>query len=119
MTAKQIFIARTNVDADVAARYVRIAESRVRSYLHYGEDGDVSGFSDAVAQIAMYLYQEDQARARIDELGGMSSESFSEGGVSVRNEYGKTTELVAGYEALINQVLSGLSRYTNNVVRFL
>ena len=102
MTAKQIFIARTNVDADVAARYVRIAESRVRSYLHYGEDGDVSGFSDAVAQIAMYLYQEDQARARIDELGGMSSESFSEGGVSVRNEYGKTTELVAGYEALIN-----------------
>lgn len=120
MTAKQILIARAELEDDVAANYVRMAEGRVRFYLHYRHDEDVSCFSDAIAQIALYLYQEDQVRVTQSENGGVSAESFQEGGVSVRNEYGRQTDLITGYEKLIGDVLKQIDEFSNTrVVRFI
>lgn len=127
MTAREIVIRRTTLEADEASTYVRMAESRVRSYLHYDEDDDLSGFSSVVADIAILMWDEDKAR-RAAEVSkkdtDLSSESFSEGGVSVRKDYRSGYDVAGAYEDMIAKKLSTLSGFikiTNDMqkVRFI
>jgi hypothetical protein len=122
MTAKEIFKTRTGIQDDVAARYVKLAENRVRAYLRYNEFEDVAQFSDAVARIALYMYYED-VEAKAANESNVASESFSEGGVSTSRTYNTQaqTSTRSGYETLIDGVLEDLTQYIkgNRSVRFL
>ena len=122
MTAKEIIKIRTDIQDDVAARYVKLAENRVRAYLRYNEFEDVAQFSDAVARIALYLYYED-AETKAASESNVESESFSEGGVSTSRTYTTQAQTSTrnGYEALINGVLEDLTQYIkgNRRIRFL
>lgn len=114
MTAREIVTMRTAMESDVASAYVRMAEGRVRSYLHYQEDDDVSGFNAVIADIAILLYDEDKARTASSAAYGtaeLESESFSEGGVSVRKDYRSGYDVAGAYEDMIAKKLSGLSAF--------
>ena len=127
MTAREIVTRRTAMDSDVASTYVRIAESRVRSYLHYEDDDDLSGFSPVIADIAILLWDEDKARTAAEAAknsADLSSESFSEGGVSVSKNYRSGFEVGGAYENMIAQKLATLSDFIKatddmNKVRFI
>ena len=110
MTAQEIFAQRTGTEVDKASFYTGLAESKVREYLCYGDEDDLSKFSTTTADVAVLYYQRD---AQVQTLGSapLKSESFTEGAVSQSKTYLTAGDIYASYDAQAESVLSGIRRY--------
>lgn len=116
---KQIML-RTGLDETEAKKYLQLAEDRVRLYLAYQDDEDVSAFASVIADVGSLLYERQQAMQTAQQAwmqtAGMSSKSYSEGPVSVHETYanyegGASAAVSASYETQINQSLQSIARY--------
>lgn len=120
MVALKQIIARTGLSETDAKTYLEMAEDRVRLYLNYSDDEDVSRFTPAIADIACLLYERQQAITTAQQAwmqtAGMSSKSYSEGPVSVHETYaswdgGASATVTASYEAQIQNTLNTIARF--------
>lgn len=125
MTAFEITKFNTGLEDDALVRtLVKQAEARVRQYLGYREDEDVTWAAASTADIATVLYQRLKAtQTNISTLTEGSTpvkaESFSEGGVSVSYTYEGGTELIQSFDEQIASILEALKPYQKGRVRFL
>lgn len=115
MTALEKFTARTGSNDE---QYLEMAEDKVRLYLNYTEDDDLSFFSSIVVEIAITLYEKKQAvqvvQTSFIQRAGLSSKSYSEGPVSVSESYSDKTagaEISAVYDNAIKELLNSIARY--------
>lgn len=108
MTAAEIFEQRTRKDGD---DWIAMAEDAVRAYLRYSEDESLDRFAFAVADIAVTYYQMDQAVKAAEVQPGVKSESFTEGKVSVKQDYLSSAEMSAQYETKVQTALADLKRF--------
>ena len=111
MTAVEIIVLRTGMTAEKATQYAALAEQKVREYLRYDTDEDVSRFASTVADVAVLYYQRDTQVAALGTASLLKSASFSEGGVSESKTYLTAGELFEVYEARADKVLDGIMRY--------
>lgn len=116
MTALDIVKTRTQIPSDQALVYIQMAEVRASSYTGIS---DFTDYPSEIAQIAMYLYMEDTIRDLDDAAGGVSSESYSEGGVSISKTYGDLTTKTAECESNIMKVLRSIKERTAGRLRFI
>ena len=88
MTALELFTARTGSNDE---QFVTLAEDKVRLYLNYLDEDDLTRFSSTVGEIAVLLYEKKQAVQAVQtafiQRAGLSSKSYSEGPVSVSESY--------------------------------
>lgn len=107
----------TTTEEAVAERIM--AEETIRAYLGYDGKTPVSQFFATVVQIAVYriMSKKAQAQATENNTSGAVSESFSEGAVSVKTDYGEPGNITGKYQTLIDQVLTrDLGRFRRPVV---
>lgn len=120
MTAIEIVMRRTGMSQEDAEFYVAMAEARIRSYLHLGDEADLSSYVFATADIAVLYYQKDQSNMNLSKSYGWNSESFTEGGVSTSHNLMNGATVQSTYDNAINDVLIGLDSDGGvSVVRFL
>lgn len=109
---------RTEMSESDARLYQDMAGDRVRLFLGYKPDEDITRFSAVISDIAVLLYQkhtEQQAaqKAWIDNAG-VQSRHLTEGNVSVNETYavaGGTSEIGEAYETRMTATLQTLARY--------
>ena len=113
MTAQEMFILRTNATAEVAEMYIEMAQQKVREFLRYEAEEDVTKFASAVADVAVLYYQRDQQIQTMNETAstGLKSESFTEGAVSASKNYLTAGDVFGMYDARTDKVLDGIRRY--------
>lgn len=111
-------IARTGLSDSDAKNYLSMAEDRVRLYLNYSDDEDIARFSSALADIAVSLYDKktatDKAKETYMTTAGMTGKSYTEGPVSVHENYGTAdgwAGVSAAYDAEIQNALNTLARF--------
>ena len=114
MTALQIATARGLTDSEKI--YIDIAEERVRLYLAYKDDEDISPFASVIADIALALRDRQKAitAAQAAYTAGLTSKSYTEGPVSVHETYGDATggaEISASYDKQVDASLASIARY--------
>lgn len=118
-TLKEI-IARTGLSESDAKQYMRMAEDKIRLYLAYREDEDISMFSSAISDVAVLLHQKktavDTAQARWLLTAGLDSKQYTEGQVSIRETYaganGSAGATVSqAYDEQIQSTLNTIQRY--------
>lgn len=121
MTVSEIIQLRTDLtDAETIASYVDLAEQRVRAYLNYEPSDDIERFSYTTADVAITLYNEDQAiKQAAASPSNLSAESFSEGGVSTSYTYKGTDSMKSEYEKTVASILSDLKPYIKRFVKFI
>lgn len=118
MTALEALTAR-GLSASDAQQYLAQAEDRVRLYLNYGPDDDLSRFSLVIADIASDLYDKQTAvtaaKTAYIANAGLTGKSYSEGPVSVHENYAAADSGWASvgdaYEKQIQGSLNILARY--------
>lgn len=96
-----------------------MAEETIRAYMGYDGKTPVSQFFATIVQIATYriLSKKAQAAAAENNTSGAVSESFSEGAVSVKTDYGTPGNITEKYQELIDGVLQrDLGRFRRPVV---
>lgn len=108
MTAEEIFEQRTGEDGK---DYIAMAEDAVRAYLCYDKEESLDRFAFAIADIAVTYYQRNQAMAGEGATPGVKSESFTEGKVSVKQDYLTSAELSAQYDTKVQTALADLKRF--------
>lgn len=111
MTAEDIFYLRTKKDGD---DYLEIAEQDVRAYLRYLDTESVEQFASTIANIAVLYFQRDQAlrtMAQAEITTGVKSESFTEGKVSVKQDYLSSAEMSDQFDEKVQKCLDGLKRF--------
>lgn len=115
MTALELFTARTGSNDE---QFVTLAEDKVRLYLNYLDEDDLTRFSSTVGEIAVLLYEKKQAVQAVQtafiQRAGLSSKSYSEGPVSVSESYSDTNAgagVSAVYDNSIKDTLNTLARY--------
>ena len=122
MTAPiKVIIARTGLTDTEARSYLQQAEDRVRLYLAYQEDEDLSPFSSVLADIACSLYDKQEAVNTAQQAwiqsAGLNSKSYSEGPVSVSETYatygggGAGAVVAKSYEEQIQGQLNTIARF--------
>ena len=113
-------ISRTGLSESDARTYLKRAEDRVRLYLNYEEDEDLTRFSSVLADIGVTLYEKQTATAAAQTAwianAGLASKSYSEGPVNVHETYAAANgsagaAVAAAYDTQISQSLQQLSRY--------
>lgn len=111
-------VSRTGLSDSDAKNYLSMAEDRVRLYLNYSDDEDVARFSAALADIAVSLYDRktatDKAKESYMATAGMTGKSYSEGPVSVHENYGNSdgwAGVSAAYDAEIQNALNSIARF--------
>ena len=118
-TLKEI-IARTGLSESEAKTYMNMAEDRVRLYLAYKEDEDISQFSSVISDVAVSLYEKQNAvrvaQEKWLENAGKESTQYQEGPVSVRETYAGSSESAGAsvgvaYDSIINNSLHTIARY--------
>lgn len=107
MTAEEIFEQRTGKDG---TDWIAMAEEAVRAYLRYDAEESLARFAFAVADIAVTYYQRDEA-LQTAFTPGVKSESFTEGKVSVKQDYLTSAEMSAQYDTKVQTALAGLKRF--------
>ena len=115
MTALELFTARTGSNDE---QFVTLAEDKVRLYLNFSDEDDLTRFSSTVGEIAVLLYEKKQTVQAVQtafiQRAGLSSKSYSEGPVSVSESYSDTTAgagISAVYDNSIKDTLNTLARY--------
>lgn len=113
LTAREIVKKRLNVDNETVTKYVELANSMVLAYLENPCFDPETQAPNQTAQIAIYLFYEDKVRGEAtgNSAEGLTSESFSEGGVSVKRDYMSMPEQVKYYEDMIEGVLEKLRQF--------
>ena len=111
-------VMRTGLSDSDAKTYLSMAEDRIRLYLNYNDDEDISRFSSALADIAVSLYDKktatDKAKETYLQTAGMTGKSYTEGPVSVHETYGTAdgwAGVSAAYDAEIKTALNSLARF--------
>ena len=120
MAALKEIMARTGLSDSDAKTYLGMAEDRVRLYLNYEDDEDISRFSSVIADIGVTLYDKQTAvtaaQTKWIANAGLSGKSYSEGPVSVSETFANASgsagaAVAAGYDTQITQSLQSISRY--------
>jgi hypothetical protein len=120
MTISEIITLRTGLtDAETIASYVDLAEAKIRAYLNYEPSDSIERFSYTVADVAIALYDEDQAMAAAASNPALSAESFSEGGVNTSYTYKGQGNIQAEYESSVAKLLDSLKPYVKRFVTFI
>ena len=116
MTALQIAKARGLTEEEKI--YIDIAEERVRLYLAYKEDEDLTPFAAVIADIALSLKDRQKAVSAAQTAflsgAGIKSKSYTEGPVSVSETYGDASggaEIASAYDKQVDQSLAEIARY--------
>lgn len=103
---------RTGTTDDEAYSLQSRAENKVYTYLRYKPGESLMRFASTIADIAVMLHKQDQSEAAFDpSTSPVKSESFSEGGVSVKNEYVSVTDLSSFYTSKVSAMLEDLKPY--------
>lgn len=108
MTASEIFELRTGKDGD---DWISLAEGDVRMFLNYGETESLDSFASTVGNIAVLYYERDKAVKSMAQAAGVKSESFTEGKVSVKQDYLTSSDVSGQYEEKVDNLLAGIKRY--------
>lgn len=120
MAALKEIVARTGLPETEARSYLTMAEDRVRLYLNYEEDEDLSRFSSALADVAVTLYDKRTAVQAAQTAwianAGVESKQYQEGSVSVRETYAGASgsagaSVAASYDLQLQDTLQSLARY--------
>lgn len=120
MVALKVITTRTGLTEAEAAPYLAMAEDRVRLYLGYAATEDISFAGSAVAEIAIALVEAGKANAAAakayGQTGGMTSRSYTEGPVSVKETYADSAAsysaaITAAYDVQIEKSLQTLARF--------
>lgn len=117
MVALKEIMARTGLSEGDAKTYVDMAEERVRLYLNYEDEESLTRFSSAISDVAVALYNKTEAVRTAQTAflanAGISSKSYSEGPVSISENYGNNGGLSVSqiYEEEIKSALNSIARY--------
>lgn len=113
MTAAEIIALRTGADEDTAGEYASLAGLKVREFLRYEEDDDITRFTSTVADVGVLYYQRDTQVSALSGTAatGLKSSSFSEGNVSESKSYLTAGDLFEMYDTRADKVLDGIKRY--------
>lgn len=120
MTVAEIFTRRTGItDAETIADYIEMAGAKITAFLALEAGADLSAYVFQQADIAVLLWQQDEATKNASSCIGLESHSFTEGGVSetIKANDGKT--ILTTYTQAIADVLATLTGSQEGVVRFL
>lgn len=108
MTASEVFELRTGKDGD---DYISLAEQEVRAYLNYLDSESVDKFASVIGNIAVLFYLRDQEMKSVKTEAGVKSESFTEGKVSVHQDFLATADVSASYDEKVGKALLDIKRY--------
>ena len=108
MTASEVFELRTGKDGD---DYIALAEQDVRTYLHYLDSESVDKFASVIGNIAVLYYLRDQDMKTLSVEAGVKSESFTEGKVSVKQDYLAPADVSASYDEKVGKALMDIKRF--------
>lgn len=108
MTASEVFELRTGKDGE---DYIALAEQDVRTYLHYLDSESVDQFSSVIGNVAVLYYLRDQDMKALSVEAGVKSESFTEGKVSVRQDYLAPADVSASYDEKVGKALMDIKRF--------
>lgn len=121
MAPLKIVLARTGLTEADARQYISMAEDKVRLYLAYRDDEDISTFGSVIADVACSLHEKHEAvkaaNAAWIQTAGLASKSYSEGPVSVSETYanysggGGGAIVAQSYDAQIQDQLNTIARY--------
>lgn len=120
MAALKEIVARTGLSETEARSYLNMAEERVRLYLNYEEDEDLSRFSSVLADYATTLYEKRTAVQTAQQAwlvnAGMESKTYTEGPVSVHETYASAAgsagaSVAAAYDEALKTTLQSIARY--------
>lgn len=116
MVALKEIIAMGLSESD-AKTYEAMAEERIRLYLNYEDNEDISKFSSVIADVAVALYNKTKAVQTAQTAflanAGVSSKSYSEGPVSVSENYGASGGISVSqiYDEAIKTSLNSIARF--------
>ena len=118
MNAIDIMVKRLNeeIDDDTACFYVKMAETKIRSYLKLVDDADLSQYLLSVVDLAILYYQKDKSIQHVSDTAGFKSESFSEGGVSESRSGMTSADINIQYDNAIADLLSQLDSDLGTVI---
>lgn len=103
----------TNLDDDNKVLLLQQrAEETLRNYLRYdGEEDDISRFSSAIIDLACAINTLQKMEQTHIDTAGVKSESYAEGSVSVRKDYGSLQDMAEAHNKKINSILETLKPY--------
>lgn len=117
MGVVQDIMRRTGADQSEAELYAekarRLIERRCTG-ITWTED-----VTDAQADIAVLLWQRDTAGLNLVSTLGLASESFSEGGVSVKTTTASGSSILSSYNSQVEDIIATLKGQSKAQVRFL